>query len=108
MNAATKKDLSVNKNDLAARIAIRLGISEAVAYRVLNAAIEEVQSAVAAGERVAMAKFGTFEGRHRAARIGRNPRNGKEVPVPARTVPAFKVADAFKERVATAAAERDA
>lgn len=108
MNTVTKKELSVNKKDLAARVAIRLDVSEAVAYSVLNATIEEVQAAVSAGERVTMASFGTFEGRHRAARIGRNPRNGDEIPVPARTVPAFKVSEAFKERVAAAAAERNA
>lgn len=108
MDNVIEKEPSVNKKDLAARIAIRLGISETVAYSVLNAAIEEVQSAVAAGERVAMAKFGTFEGRHRAARIGRNPRNGEEIPVAARTVPHFKVADSFKKRVTAAAAERNA
>lgn len=106
MDTVTKNELTVNKKDLAARVAIRLGISDAVAYRVLNATIEEVQSAVAAGERVSMAKFGTFEGRQRAARMGRNPQTGAEVPVPARTAAAFKPAKAFHDRVAAAAAER--
>ena len=32
---------------------------------------------------------GTFEPRKRAARTGRNPQTGKELKIPAKTVPAF-------------------
>jgi len=43
--------------------------------------------------------FGTFEVRDRAARIGRNPKTGDEIKIPATKVPAFKPGKALKERV---------
>lgn len=97
---------TVNKKDLAERIAATSGVSVATVVKVLNGAIEEVQGAVTAGERVALAGFGTFKGSERAARLGRNPQTGAEIPVAACTTPVFKAAEAFKTRVKTAAAER--
>lgn len=94
---------SVNKQELAARVAERAGVSDKVAYAVLNATIEEVQVAVANGERVGLTGFGMFEGRERAARVGRNPQTGETVPVAARTAAVFKAAQAFQKRVNAAA-----
>ena len=90
---------SVNKEELATRTAERAGVPDKVAYAVINAFIEEVQLAVTAGERVGLTKFGMFEGRERAARVGRNPQTGEAVPVSARTAAVFKAAKAFQERV---------
>ena len=43
--------------------------------------------------------FGTFEPRKRAARNGRNPQTGKEIKIPAKTVPVFSAGKKFKEVV---------
>lgn len=43
--------------------------------------------------------FGTFTKTKRKARKGRNPQTGKEINIPARTVPKFKAAKDFKEAV---------
>jgi nucleoid DNA-binding protein len=98
---------TVNKRNLAQRIADNHpGITAKDANAVINAFIEEVQDAVASGERVAFARFGVFEPRHRAPRTARNPHTGEKVPVAARTVPTFQAADGFRQRVTDTATER--
>jgi DNA-binding protein HU-beta len=55
---------------------------------------------VAAGDRVTLPGFGTFEPRSRAARSGRNPQTGEVMQIAASKAPAFKPATAFKQAVA--------
>lgn len=99
---------SVNKKDLVHRVAVSADVTDRTARLVLNALLKEIEEAVTAGEKITLTKFGTFEARHRQARAGRNPQTGEPTPVPARTVPAFKVATAFRDRVSAAAAEAKA
>lgn len=94
---------SVSKSGLVARIAQSAGVSHDNALGVVNALLEEIQAAVARGEKVTVIGFGTFEGRQRAARETRNPRTGEKIGVDATVAPAFKPAKPFKNRVADAA-----
>lgn len=59
---------------------------------------------VADGKKINLQGFGTFEGRARKGRTGRNPRTGEELTIKAKTVPAFSAAKAFKEMVRRAPA----
>ena len=43
--------------------------------------------------------FGTFEVTERAARVGKNPQNGKEISIPACKTPKFKAGKALKDEV---------
>eukprot|EP00798_Chlamydomonas_sp_ICE-L_P029066 gene29066-32271_t len=54
---------------------------------------------VAAGERVTLIGFGTFERRARSARTCRNPKTGEPIEVAAAMTPAFKAATGFKNKV---------
>jgi DNA-binding protein HU-beta len=49
----------------------------------------EITAALAAGEKVTLVGFGSFEPVARGARTARNPRTGETVPVAATTVPRF-------------------
>jgi integration host factor subunit beta len=51
------------------------------------------------GQRIEIRRFGTFKINHRPARTGRNPKSGKEVPVPEKFVPHFKAGTILRERV---------
>lgn len=94
---------TVNKSELVHRVARGSNVDHQTALNVVNALIEEVQGAVASGDKVVLVGFGTFEGRARAARTARDPRTGEEISVEAKTAPAFKAAVTFKKRVADAA-----
>jgi integration host factor subunit beta len=51
---------------------------------------DQIAEALARGARVELRGFGAFTVRRRAARTGRNPATGAEVPVAAKTVPHFR------------------
>jgi DNA-binding protein HU-beta len=90
----------MNKGQLKDAIAEAAGLSGADAERALEAALDTITSTVAAGEKVTIPGFGTFEARERSARTGRNPQTGEEIRIAASTAPAFKAGAAFKQAVA--------
>lgn len=89
----------MNKKELAEQAAGSLDVSRAEVERVLDALTDAIGSSLAKGEAVAIAGFGTFEVRHRAARKGRNPQTGAELDIAASNAPAFKPAAALKKLV---------
>jgi DNA-binding protein HU-beta len=97
---------TVSKSEIAHRVADWAGVTQETALNVVNAFLEVTQGAVEAGHKVTLLGFGTFEGRERAARQGRNPQSGEKMTFAARTSPAFKASTSFKKRVNDAAAER--
>jgi DNA-binding protein HU-beta len=86
----------VNRSDLIARMTERLGGDRAAAAAAVSGVLEEIETAVARGERVTLTGFGTFDRRARAARTARNPRTGDAVRVDASVVPFFRPAAGFK------------
>lgn len=89
----------MNKSELIAAAADGSGLSKAQVSSALDAILDAIQDSVAAGEKVSITNFGTFERRERAARQGRNPQTGKPVDVPASKAPAFKAGKPFKDKV---------
>lgn len=90
----------MNKSQLRDAVAARTDLSSAQADAALDAVLAAVTEAVAAGDKVTLPGFGTFEARQRSARTGRNPQTGAELEIPASTAPAFKAGSAFKKAVA--------
>lgn len=89
----------MNRSDLTTAIAESTGLSASQAQSALDAVIETVISAVAAGDRISLPGFGTFEARERSARTGRNPQTGATIEIAAGRGPVFKPGTQFKERV---------
>ncbi len=58
-----------------------------------------MEQALASGEKVSIADFGTFDVNERKARTGRNPQTGAPVEIPAKRVVKFKPAKALAETV---------
>ena len=71
----------------------------------LNCIIEQMTEALAQGERIGVRGFGRFDCRRRLPRIGRNPKTGAAVNLPAKTAIHFKPGQAMRARV-NAARER--
>ena len=86
----------MNKEELVKEISKKTKLSQKVSSDVLSATLEIIQKTVAKGKKVTLVGFGTFEARKRAARTGRNPQTGKEIKIPAKTVPAFSAGKKFK------------
>ena len=90
----------MNKTELVAAIAEKAGLTKKDAEQVLTATFEVISEAMAKGEKVQVANFGSFEVKTRDARTCRNPKTGEAVEVAASRVPAFKAGKALKEKVA--------
>ena len=87
----------MNKSDLIDHIAQQADISKAAATRALESALGAIQEALQKGDSVSLVGFGTFEGGHREARLGRNPRTGAEIKIAAAKVPKFRPGKALKD-----------
>lgn len=87
----------MNRQELVKAVAESTGHSLAAVNEVLSELIATVQDTVAAGDKVSLVGFGTFEGSFRAARQGRNPSTGAAITISASTVPKFSPGKAFKE-----------
>jgi len=68
---------------------------------IVNAILEEIVAALARGDRVELRGFGAFTVKHRAPRVGRNPRTGAAVSVAEKFVPFFKTGKDLRERLNT-------
>jgi DNA-binding protein HU-beta len=90
----------MNKGELVDAIAEKASVTKKQADVVLNAVIEAIVETVAAGDKVTLVGFGSFEMRERQAREGRNPKTGAKMEIPATKVPAFSAGKFFKEKVA--------
>ena len=90
----------MNKTELIAEIACKAGLSKKDADKALNATVDTVSAALAAGDKVQLVGFGTFETRQREARMGRNPKTKEAIEIPASRLPAFKAGKALKDKVA--------
>ncbi len=86
--------------ELVTKVAEEAELTKKDAEKAVNATLAAIENALANGDKVQLVGFGTFEVRDRAARIGRNPKTGEEIKIPATKVPAFKPGKALKERVA--------
>ncbi len=89
----------MNKAELIDAVAESADLSKASAGRSVDAAIAAITNSLKQGDNVTLVGFGTFSVRHRAARLGRNPRTGEEIQIKASKVPGFKAGKALKDAI---------
>lgn len=82
-----------------------VGLSREESERFVAAVIAEIAGALAAGQKVAIANFGSFVPRVKGSRPGRNPKTGEAVEIAARRVVAFRPSRKLKEDVNRGIAE---
>ena len=89
----------MNKADLAAHLATQVALPKAAADCAVSVVFAAIADALARDEAVAIAVFGTFSTRSRAARQSRNPSTGESIAIAASTAPAFEAAKKFRDTV---------
>lgn len=89
----------MNKSDLINAIAEKSGLTKADSKAALEAAVEAISAALAAGEKVALVGFGTFSVAEKAARTGINPRTKEAIEIAARKAVKFKQGAELAEKV---------
>ena len=89
----------MNKKDLVQKIAETNELTKQQAADVLDTVLDSIGDAIAAGDKVQLLGFGTFEKRERPARTARNPRTGETIEIAADFVPAFQPGKALTDKV---------
>ena len=89
----------MTKADLISVVATKTDMKKKDAEVAVNAAFEAIVEALTAGDKVAVAGFGSFEVKEVAAREARNPKTQEVIKVPATKKPAFSPSKPLKELV---------
>ena len=89
----------MTKAELINAVAQKTELSKKDSEKAVVAVLDAISETLAAGEKVALVGFGTFEVKERAAREGINPRTKEKIEIPASKLPVFKAGKAFKEVV---------
>ena len=92
----------MNKSDLVDALADRAGMTKADASRAIDALFGSkgiVAGALRRDTRVQITGFGTFDAKHRKARMGRNPRTGATIHIPASKTPGFRAGKGLKDAI---------
>jgi len=87
----------MNKGDVVSAIANKAGFTLKDADEAYKAFVATVAEALKAGDDVALAGFGTFKVKTKAARKGINPQTKETIEIPATKAPSFKFGKSFKE-----------
>jgi integration host factor subunit beta len=72
---------------------------------IVDTLFESVIGALKSGDKIEIRGFGSFRTRQRNSRVGRNPKTGEKVDVPAKRVPFFKPSKELRDSVNAKAAE---
>lgn len=78
------------KADITKRVAVEFNMDEEMAAKVVDSIIDSLMDVIAEDGRLELREFGVFQTKQRKARVGRNPKNKKEYPIPSRKVVTFK------------------
>ncbi|MEF2231893.1 MAG: HU family DNA-binding protein [Pseudodesulfovibrio sp.] len=89
----------MTKADLIVKIAEKANLTKANAERALNAFLETVEATLVKEGKLTLTGFGTFNVDKRKARVGRNPRTGAEIKIPATKVVKFHPGKVLKDAV---------
>ena|SRR4030067_1049628 len=93
-------EVEMTKSELIAQLSAK---QPQLDYRDVELAVKELidqlSTALAAGQRIEVRGFGSFSLHYRPPRVGRNPKTGDSVQVPDKHVPHFKPGKELRERV---------
>lgn len=84
------------KADIVRRVAEHLKLKDKEALVIVDAALEAIKETVAEHGRLEIRDFGVFQVKQRKERVGRNPKDKKEYPIPPRRVVTFKMGKELK------------
>lgn len=94
---------TITRADLAESVYEQVGLSRNESSDLVELVLDEIMTALIAGDNVKLSSFGSFSVREKGERIGRNPKTGIEVPILPRKVLVFRASHVLKDRINNAA-----
>lgn len=92
----TKQD-AMTKAELVEEVAGMTQLTKKHAEIIVNTVFGSIVDSLRDGSKIELRGFGSFRVRSRGARIGRNPKTGAKVEVPAKRIPYFKPGKELRE-----------
>ena len=89
----------MTKAELVDHVAEHVQLPKHQTEAVVTCVLQGIMDALRAGDTVELRGFGSFRLRRRQPRVGRNPKTGDTVQIPATQVPWFRAGKAFRVRV---------
>src|ERR1039457_5707090 len=89
----------MTKVDLIKDVARAVEMSGKDAEVIVDTIFQNIVKSLQGGDKIEIRGFGSFRTRQRNARIGRNPKTGARVDVPAKRVPFFKPSKELRDSV---------
>lgn len=89
----------MTKADLIEEVARVVEMTRKDSEEIVEAIFDSVVKSLRNGDKIEIRGFGSFRTRQRQARIGRNPKTGAQVEVPAKRIPYFKPSKELKDLV---------
>ncbi|SBV94767.1 Integration host factor subunit alpha [uncultured Alphaproteobacteria bacterium] len=90
---------TVTRAHLSEAVYQEVGLSRNESADLLEMVLDEISTALSAGDVVKISSFGSFSVRSKGERIGRNPKTGEEVPILPRKVLVFRPSQLLKARI---------
>ena len=84
------------KADIVRRVADQLDVKDKEALAVVDGVIDSLKDVICEHRRLEIRDFGVFQVKRRKERVGRNPRNKVEYPIPSRQVVTFRTGKELK------------
>ena len=104
----SKHTTTLTKADLIEEVLNITELPRKESETIVETIFDSIISALQKGEKIEIRGFGSFRTRERRGRVGRNPKTGEKVEVPAKKIPFFKPSKELKDFVNNAAAEASA
>jgi len=90
----------LTKSQLIDAVAERGEMTRRRAEQTVNTIFAAMTEALVRGDRIEIRGFGSFKTKHYKGYVGRNPKTGEPIDVPAKILPVFKVGRALREKLA--------
>jgi len=91
--------MAMNKGELVAAVSQTTGETQKTTELIITSTLNTIIESLAGGDSVKLVGFGLFEVKHRAARVGRNPRKNEELHIPAGKKPVFEPGKMLRDAV---------
>jgi integration host factor subunit beta len=95
-------DSTWTKADLVEEVVKNTGLPRNESEVIVETIFLGIIGALQKGDKIEIRGFGSFRTRQRRGRVGRNPKTGAKVDVPAKSIPFFKPSKELKDFVNTA------
>ena len=89
----------MTKAELIERVAVATDVTKKQAEAIVDTVFDAIVRSLKEGQKIELRGFGSFRLRERGARMGRNPKTGVKVAVPAKKIPYFKPGKELKELI---------